>query len=64
MKSGAATKQAPVITAQTPRESQTTQTRPVEKETDPAADFLIGALLYSLFAGGALSEMLPDGDDD
>lgn len=74
MKSGTATKHAQINTRarrsglQT-RESQKTkagprEAEPQENESAPASDFLVGALLYSLFVSGNASQMLPDGDGD
>lgn len=43
-----------------------TNPKPAGNETDPSADFIIGALLYSLFGsrhGESIAQMLP-GDAD
>lgn len=65
MKPGIATKQTKIAFGATPSEPQvndfqraTLKSR--ESERDMTADFLIGALLYSLFMSGNVSEMLPD----
>lgn len=69
MKSGTATKPAQ-ISASAPRigrptrESQRTKAEPQENQIAPASDFLVGAVLYSLFVSGNVSELLPDGDVD
>lgn len=69
MKSGTATKQAQISASATrsgmsTHESQRTKAEPQENEIAPASDFLVGALLYSLFVSGNVSELLPDGDVD
>lgn len=69
MKIGVLTKQAKISTVPIQAEPQTrisprTNAKSLENGSDLAADFLVGALLYSLFASGNVSELLPDGDDD
>jgi hypothetical protein len=69
MRSGTATKQVQVgfsgrQSRQQTRESRRTTAEPQENETGPATDFLVGALLYSLFVSGSVSEVLPDDDAD
>ncbi len=69
MKSGTAIKQAQSSTRATRSgrqtcESQRKKAEPQENEIAPASDFLVGALLYSLFVSRNASQMLPDGDGD
>ncbi len=68
MRSGTATKKASGLAATLHLEPQTSaasrsKTKPHEKENDPAANFIVGALLFSLLTSNKLDDLLLESEE-